>query len=115
MWMGWKARHRVAVVHAPTILAAEVLADLPAGQRCGRGHLAIALRIGVVVVGAEQERVCGFPGKAQGLDLQDGAAWHADTPVQKGVSSLIWGRPTCPKGPRPERTGPYAGQSGRTI
>ena len=65
------ARHRIAVVHAPAVLAAEVRADLTAFQRRLGRHLAIALRIRVVVVGAEQEGVGGFPGEAERPHRQD--------------------------------------------
>jgi hypothetical protein len=67
-----KARHRGAVVQAPAVLAAEVLSDVAAGQRGGRAHLRIAQRIGIVVVGAEQEGVGCLPRKTQRLDADDG-------------------------------------------
>ena len=70
--MGGKTRHRAAVVHAPAVLAAEVLAHVAPRQRCGRTHLRIGFGVGVVVVHAKQEWVDGFPRKAERFDLQDG-------------------------------------------
>ncbi len=66
MRMARKARHRVAVIHAPAILALEVLADIAARERGGRTLLGIASRVGVLVIDTEQEGVRGFPRKAEG-------------------------------------------------
>ena len=67
---GWPGKPGtvVAVVHAPAVLAAEVLADVAAGQRGVRAHAGVALRVGVVVMDAEQERVDRLPGEAERLD-----------------------------------------------
>ena len=72
-----KTRHRAAVVHAPAVLAAEVLPDVAPGQRRRRAHLRVGFGVGVVVVDAKQERVNGFPRKAERLDLQDGRCGQA--------------------------------------
>jgi len=67
-----KARHAAAVVHAPAVLAAEIVAKLPPSERRRRPEGAVARRVGVVVVRAEQERIDGGPQRAQRLGLQDG-------------------------------------------
>ena len=72
-----KAGHGLAVVHAPAVGAGKVLAQLPAGQRCIRAEPAIAARVGIVVVDAEQEGVDGGPRKAQRQDAKDGIGGHA--------------------------------------
>src|SRR5690606_6013033 len=71
MRMRRKAGYRLAVVHAPAILAAEVLADVAAGERRRRAEAAVAGRIGVVVMGAEEERIRGDPRKAERRGAQD--------------------------------------------
>ena len=67
-----KARHHVAVVHPPAVLAFEVAADRAARERRVRAHRRVPRRVRVVVVHAEQERVDGLPGEAQGGDFEDG-------------------------------------------
>jgi hypothetical protein len=98
-----KARHRGAVVQAPAVLAAEVLPDVPPGQRGGRAHLRIALRVGIVVVGAEQEGVGGFPRKTQGLDADDGVGiGHGgtlDRAAVEGGGMISRVRPCCRRVP----------------
>ena len=70
--MAGEARHLAAVVHAPAVLAAEVLAEVAAGERRVGAEPGVALRIGVVVMDAEQERVDRLPGEAERLDPDDG-------------------------------------------
>ena len=72
-----KARHHVAVVHAPTVLAAEILANGAAREGGGRAHLRVGLRVGIIVVGAKQERILGFPRETQWFDLEDGLGRHS--------------------------------------
>src|SRR6476660_9079167 len=76
MRMAREARHRVAVVHAPAVLAAEVLAEVATGQRRVGPEPAVRPRIGVVVIDAEQERIDRFPGESERLDLDDGWSGH---------------------------------------
>ena len=88
-----KARHHVAVVHAPAVLALEVLADVAAGER-GRGpEPLVAAGIGVVVVHAEQERIRGFPGKPRGLTASIGSS-----PSARDVSAAMGGELTTAAG-----------------
>src|SRR5262249_35514540 len=60
-----KAGDNIPVVHAPTVLALEVLADVSPRKRCCGPHLFVARGIVIVVVGAEEKRVRGFPRKAE--------------------------------------------------
>ena len=76
MRMRRKAGHGVAVVHAPAVLAAKVLAQIAACERGLRAHHLIARRVGVVVVHAKQKGINGLPGKAQGLVAENGAVGH---------------------------------------
>ena len=67
-----EARDDVAVVHPPAVLLLEVLTDVAATERLGRRtELIVSGGIGVVVVNAEQERICGLPRKAQGAHRED--------------------------------------------
>ena len=52
-----KTGHGVAVVHAPAILAAEVVADVARVQPSGWAQRVVAGRVGIVVVGTKQERI----------------------------------------------------------
>ncbi|MCW0425909.1 hypothetical protein NB713_003852 [Xanthomonas sacchari] len=70
--MTGKAGNLFAVIHAPAVLAAEVLADGAAMQGRRRPHRAVAGGVGIVVVDAEQERVDRVPREAKRLDLDDG-------------------------------------------
>ena len=72
-----ETRYCAAVVHAPAVLAAEILANVSASQRGLRRHLRISHRVSVVVVGAKQEGVDGIPGEAQGLGGENGVARHS--------------------------------------
>jgi len=72
VWVAGEAGHGVAVVHAPAVAPAEVLAHVAAGQRYAGAHVGIAGRVGVVVLHAEQERGPRGPGKAKRLELHDG-------------------------------------------
>ena len=73
VWVRWKAGDGVAVVHAPAIHAAKVLAQVAPAQRRGRPHVCVAIRVGIVVVHAKQKRVYGLPRKAQGCYRNKGA------------------------------------------
>ncbi len=61
----WEARHHAPVVHAPAIAQLEVGSQAPPAQGGGGPELGVALRVGVVVVHAEQEGVARGPGEAQ--------------------------------------------------
>lgn len=76
MGMLGEARHSVAVIHAPPIPAAEILADGAPGEGCGRGHVIIAIGVGIVVVGAKQKRIQGRPMAAQWRDIQQTGFVH---------------------------------------
>src|SRR3989344_4339704 len=67
-----KARHGVAVVHAPAVLAAEVAADLAVFNRHGGAERCVACRVGIVVVGAEKKRVERGPLRTEQLGAHDG-------------------------------------------
>ena len=88
MRVGGKARHRLAVVHAPAIRATEVLADRAAGERGVRTKTSVAARIGVIVVDAEQERIGGLPRETQRADTDHGSGhglhlgWHSTAAVR---------------------------------
>ena len=73
-----EARHHVAVVHPPAVLALEVHADLAAGERRGRPHGLVAGGVEVEVVDTEEEGVERLPGEAQREDLLDGGMAHLD-------------------------------------
>src|SRR6476660_2544059 len=62
----------VAVIHAPSVLAAEVLADLVAGERRVRPEAVVPLREVVDVVHAEQERVLRLPARGKGRHCDNG-------------------------------------------
>ena len=62
------------VVHVPAVDPGEVHADVATLERRDRGEALVALRVGVVVVRAEQERVDGRPLRAQRCGLADGRA-----------------------------------------
>jgi hypothetical protein len=70
--MRGKAGHLLAVVHAPAVLAREVLAEAAARQRRSRAELRVAGRVLVVVEDAEQERIGCAPGKAFRAYAEDG-------------------------------------------
>ena len=74
--VGWKPRHRFAVVHAPAVFARKVLAQIAPRQSGIWAHVHIAARVGIVVVDAKQERVDGGPGITQGLHVEDDRCWH---------------------------------------
>ncbi len=94
-----KARYGIAVVHAPAVLAAEVAADLTAVQRHGGGKRAIARRVGVVMVCAEQKRIERGPQRAEGLRVKDGRrSGHGGAPACIGAVL-----PACDKPPAVEQ------------
>src|SRR5688572_27777915 len=74
VWMPRKSRDGVAVIHAPAVLAGEVLTDVTPCERRRGSHLLVTSRVRVVVIDAEQERVERLPRHAQGKDAQDGFA-----------------------------------------
>src|SRR5687768_3785074 len=69
--------NRLAVIHAPAILAGEVLSDVAPSQRRVGAKPAIATRIRVVVMDAQQKRVNRIPGKTEGALLNDRARFHS--------------------------------------
>ncbi len=70
--MRGESRHGPPVVHAPAVLAGEVLAELAPGERRGRPQALVAGGIRVVVVHAEEERVRGLPREPERTRLEDG-------------------------------------------
>ena len=67
MGVAGKAGDLLAVVHGKSILGAEVAAHFAAFELHGlHAHLAVAGRVAVIVVSAEQERVQAGPAWAQG-------------------------------------------------
>src|SRR5688572_17720625 len=60
-----KAGDDVAVVHAPAVLALEVLADLASGKRGLRSEPIVTGRIEIDVMDAEEKRVVGLPALAE--------------------------------------------------
>ncbi len=88
-----KARHHIAVVHAPTVFALEVAADVAAGERGGGTERVIPRGVRVVVMHAEEKRVEGLPGEAEFHLLQHCFFIHE-------ASSLLPSRPirNCPFG-----------------
>ena len=69
--VGRKPGHRAAVVQAPAVLAAKVLAYVAASQRGVRAHVSISGRVGVVVIRAKQKRIKRGPLLTQRQDAQD--------------------------------------------
>jgi hypothetical protein len=67
-----KPRDDLAVVHAPAVLALEVLAQVASRERCARPEAVVAGRVVVVVVNTEQERIARLPGKALRRHGDDG-------------------------------------------
>jgi hypothetical protein len=65
-----KARHRLAVIHAPTVFTLEVLSQAATGERRVRAEHLVAGGIRVHVMHAEEKRIGGNPGEAErhGLD-----------------------------------------------
>jgi hypothetical protein len=70
-----EAGHLGTVVQAPAVLAAEVGADLAAGQARRGAVTAVAARVAVVVVNAEQEGVELRPGHAERGGADDRGRW----------------------------------------
>src|SRR5665213_3037095 len=81
MGMGWEPRHRLAVIHAPTVFAGKVLAESPSPERCVRSQRRIALRVGILVIYAEEEWIQCCPGKAELADLDLAFTCHDGTPL----------------------------------
>ena len=71
-----EAGNHVAVIHAPAVLAGEVLTDVTTCERRGGTELGIASRVRVVVMHAEQEGIERLPGHAQREDAEDRRARH---------------------------------------
>src|SRR2546426_9595576 len=80
MWMLRESRHNAAVIHAPAILALEVLSDVASLKRGRRSEVIVALWIVIVVIHAEQERIGGFPGHTQRPCANDDAVVHGNSP-----------------------------------
>src|SRR5215208_3144304 len=66
-----KAGHHVAVVHAPALLAFEILTDLPAAKRRLRAELIVAGGIEIDVMDTEQKRVVCLPALTERVDAED--------------------------------------------
>ena len=67
-----EAGHDGAVVHAPAVLAREVLADVAPRERRRGPEALVARRVGVVVMHAEEERVGRLPRRPrERADLED--------------------------------------------
>ncbi len=90
--MARKTRNGVTVVHAPTILIAEVHAQRPARERCRWTISAIARGIVIHVVYAKEK---GVEGRPRGVTEGRGAK------NRHGRSSLLDKRPTEPRKARP--------------
>jgi len=71
MGMLRKPGDQLTVIHAPAVLALEVLTDVPAVQRRRRAQVLVAGGVLVVVMHAEQKRVGGLPRKSQRNRRQD--------------------------------------------
>src|SRR2546422_7385476 len=71
-----KSRNNAAVVHAPAILALEVLSNVATLKRGGWSEVFVALRIVIIVVHTEQEWIGGFPGDTQRSCAYDDAIVH---------------------------------------
>ena len=67
-----KAGNRFTVIHAPTVAAREVLAEIPTLEAGVGAEAGVPLRIGVVVMDAEEERVERGPLEAERNGLYDG-------------------------------------------
>src|SRR5688572_26319529 len=65
MRMVGKAGDRFAVIHPPSILPFEILAETAALERCHRTHRLVPRRIVVDVMYAEEKRVRSLPRKAE--------------------------------------------------
>jgi hypothetical protein len=72
-----EAGHDVAVIHAPAVLAGEVLADVAAFERRRRPQAVVAARVEIDVVDANEERILGLPRKGQRGDAHDRLLAHA--------------------------------------
>jgi hypothetical protein len=79
-----KTGDNLAVVHAPAVLALEVLTDAPPGEGGGgRRHPLVSGGVAIVVVHAEEERVSGLPRKPQRTRGED-RRFHAES-----IASLV--------------------------
>jgi hypothetical protein len=76
MRVGRKTGHRPPVVHAPAVLAGEVLPDLAPFEQCLRPELRIAARVDVDVMHAEQERIDRVPRHAERMAAKDRGVSH---------------------------------------
>ena len=75
VWVRRKAGNGLAVVHAPTVFARKVLAQIASAQGGVRPHGGVATRVGVHVVHAKQKRVYRGPRRrGQGRGAQDAGA-----------------------------------------
>ena len=74
-----KARDDAPVVHAPAVLAGEVLAKVAPGELRLRPHPLVARRVGVIVVDAEEEWIGRLPGEPEWADLQNDVVLHPRT------------------------------------
>ena len=72
----------VAVIHAPAVLAGEVLADVAPGERRGGTQAVVAARVEVDVVDANEERIFRLPRERERRDADDRIALiaHGSTP-----------------------------------
>ena len=74
--VGRETGHDFAVVHAPAVFALEVLPQVAPGERSRWTEPLVASRVVVVMVGAEEKRIRGFPRKAELLHADDGIRSH---------------------------------------
>ena len=86
--------HLVAVVHAPTVDALEVLPHLPALQRGVRTERTVARRVLIEVVYTEQEWVDRRPLETDGEPLHDDAHATMLRPFSCDRNDLAEGDPT---------------------
>ena len=68
VWMLRETGHGVAVIHAPPVLAREVLAHVAVRERRGRAEPVVAGRVQVDVMHADQERILGLPRETERRD-----------------------------------------------
>lgn len=108
MGMLGKAGHYLTVVHTPAIFAGEVLAQIASGQRGRRSQLVIAGGIGIDVMHTEQEGIDGWPGKAQGMALQDEPVFGGHPAIMPLAALAPPPLPACPS------ASPFGGSTRQT-
>ena len=75
-----ETRDGVAVIHAPAVLAGEVLADVAPFERRGGTQAVVAARVEIDVVDADEERILRLPRERERRDADDRVVAHGSTP-----------------------------------